>query len=158
MKHQHTWKNEQMGAYQRFYFLTFSIINISNFFFKMTVWIEKNIFLVFFGTNHHFITYILIPESMRKKEEINSMTLPLCLNHANYMGVFQLYPKYPHVNIWGISICGIVTIKVIVTLLYSHIESANNNGRGKRRREVLSSFHLFSKFVYLNIKFQNCCV
>jgi len=61
------------------------------------------------------------------------------------MGGLPAYPRYPHVNIWGISICGIVTIKVIVTLLYSQLESANNKGGGRRRREVLSSFHLFNK-------------
>ena len=49
----------------------------------------------------------------------------------NIWEVFQLYPKYPHVNIWGISIWGSVTIKVIVTLLHSPLESANNKGGGE---------------------------
>ena len=30
---------------------------------------------IIFGTNHYFITYILIPESIRKKEEVNSPTM-----------------------------------------------------------------------------------
>ena len=52
-------------------------------FLKMTVLIEQIFFLVLFGTNHHFITYILIPESMKRIKEINSMALPLCLNNAS---------------------------------------------------------------------------
>ena len=59
-------KNKQMVAYQRLYFYTFSNINIWNFFFKMTAWID--FFLVLFGTKHHFITYILIPELWGKKK------------------------------------------------------------------------------------------
>ena len=52
-------------------------------------------------------------------------------SYNKYMGGLPAYPRYPHVNIWGISIWGSETIKVIVTLLHSLLESANNKGGGE---------------------------
>ena len=67
MKHQHTWKNKQIVAYQRIYFFTFSIINISNFFFKMTVWIEKIYFFSFLWYKSSF--YNLYFDSWKYEEK-----------------------------------------------------------------------------------------
>ena len=57
----------QMVAYQRLYFLTFSIINISNFFFKMTVLIEINILYSSFWYKSSF--YNLYFDSWKYEEK-----------------------------------------------------------------------------------------
>ena len=87
-----------MVAHQRFYFWTFSIRSIFLTFFSKWMY-EKEKKIVIFGKNHHFITYILIPESIRKKEEMNSMTLLLhilfCIdpNSFHLQKILLLPPK-----------------------------------------------------------------
>ena len=83
-----------MVAHQRLFFWTFSIINISKKNQNDCMKKRKKNFI--FGTNHYFITYILIPESIRKKEEVNSLTLLLCLNHICIL--FYIDPNSFHLQ------------------------------------------------------------
>ena len=44
---------------------------------------------------------------------------------------------------WGISIWGSVTIKVIATLLHSPVESANNKGEGEEGGSIVFISSIF---------------
>ena len=68
------------------------------------------------------------------------------------MGGFPAYPRYPHVNIWGISIWGSKTIKVIVTLLHFQLKSANNKGWGEGGGSVVLISSI-SEFLFIWISY-----
>ena len=83
-------------AYQRIYFFTFSIINISNFFFKMTVWIEKIYFFSFLWYKSSFYNLYFDSwkyEEKRRDQFNDSPTMPEPRHVPNILGMIKK-------NIW----------------------------------------------------------